>query len=221
MLRKTRKRYRRACQVSGPPSSKEQIVDHMDQDGPREYTLVKKRRQPTSVQTRRTKRPKKRGVDRPVRRTGVGHRMIIDIHLEVLDECQKGDTKLVQEDFFEILVQEFMGSKFIKEENASKEQIPGLGRKTLHPGDVFQRNRFQVQIPGLGKEDFVPKEEVLMVDIPDGDVFKEGVPTEQVPSSDSGFREDNFVTKEAVPKEEVHSSDSGFREKDFFPKEQG
>ncbi|ANQ06268.1 SICA antigen [Plasmodium coatneyi] len=49
--------------------------------------------------------------------------MIIDIHLEVLDECQKGDTKLVQEDFFEILVQEFMGSKFIKEENIPKEQV--------------------------------------------------------------------------------------------------
>ncbi|ANQ11069.1 SICA antigen [Plasmodium coatneyi] len=66
--------------------------------------------------------------------------MIIDIHLEVLDECQKGDTKLVQEDFLAILVQEFMGREFIK-------------------------------------EDFVPKEQLSMVD----------VPKEQVPSSDSVF----------------------------------
>ncbi|ANQ09337.1 SICA antigen [Plasmodium coatneyi] len=48
--------------------------------------------------------------------------MIIDIHLEVLDECQQGDLHSKKEDFFEILVQEFMGSNFIKEENIPKEQ---------------------------------------------------------------------------------------------------
>ncbi|ANQ10565.1 SICA antigen [Plasmodium coatneyi] len=73
--------------------------------------------------------------------------MIIDIHLEVLDECQKGGTKLIQEDFYEILVQEFMGSDLIKEE--------------------------------------------------------------KVPSSDSGFREEDIVPKEDVQKEQVQCS--GFR----------
>ncbi|ANQ07257.1 Uncharacterized protein PCOAH_00019290 [Plasmodium coatneyi] len=93
MLRKTRKRYRRAAQIRGP-SLEQQIVDHVEQqDGPREYTLK-----------------------------------------------------------------------------------------------MFLWNRFQVQIPDLGRKDFVPKE----------DVFKE-----QVPSSDSAFREEDFVSKEDVPRAEV------------------
>ncbi|ANQ07202.1 SICA antigen [Plasmodium coatneyi] len=134
MLDKRRKRYRRAPQIRGP-SLEQQIVDHVDQPGPREYYIVKERKpRSTPIEKR-----KKRAVGR---RGAVRRRMIIDIHLEVLDECQKGDTKLVQEDFFEILVQEFMGSEFMKEESVLKEQVP-------------------------------------LID----------VPKEQVPSSDSGFRE--------------------------------
>ncbi|ANQ06695.1 SICA antigen [Plasmodium coatneyi] len=163
ILRKTRKRYRRAYQVRGA-SIEQQIVHHADQaHGPHEYTLVKERK-PRST-------PKKRRKKRAVRRrAGVGCRMIIDIHLEVLKECQKGDLHSTKEDFFEILVQEFMGSELIKEENVPKEQIPSLNS-------------------GFREEDFLPKE---------GFVSKE-----QVPSSDSGFRFD-------VPKEQVPSSDSGF-----------
>ncbi|ANQ06503.1 SICA antigen [Plasmodium coatneyi] len=63
--------------------------------------------------------------------------MIIDIHLEVLDECQKGDLHTTKEEFFEILVQEFMGSKFMKEENVPKEQVPssdfGFREKVFAP----------------------------------------------------------------------------------------
>ncbi|ANQ06403.1 SICA antigen [Plasmodium coatneyi] len=118
-LGKKRKRYRRTHQVSGHPSLQEQIIDPVDDhDGPHEYTLVKKRHPPRSAPTK-TKRAKKQGVGRPANR-----RTIIDIHLEVLDECQKGDTKLVQEDFFEILVQEFMRSEFMNEENVPEEQVP-------------------------------------------------------------------------------------------------
>ncbi|ANQ06483.1 SICA antigen [Plasmodium coatneyi] len=114
MLGKGRKRYRRAPQIRGPPLE-EQPLDYVDQqDGPHEYTLVRERKQPRSTPQKRRKQVGKRGV---------GRRTIIDIHLEVLDECQKGDTKLVQEDFFEILVQEFMGSGFIEEENAPKEKV--------------------------------------------------------------------------------------------------
>ncbi|ANQ07311.1 Uncharacterized protein PCOAH_00019240 [Plasmodium coatneyi] len=103
--------------------SKQQLVDDVDdQDGPHEYTLVKERKQPRSVPTR-TKRPKKR-VGRRTGRPVVGRRTIIDIHLEVLDECQNGDTNLTKQDFFEILVKEFMGSEFIEEENVPEEQVP-------------------------------------------------------------------------------------------------
>ncbi|ANQ05909.1 SICA antigen [Plasmodium coatneyi] len=117
MLRKRRKRYRRAYQLRGP-SLEQQIVDHVDEHlGPREYILVKERK-PRSTPI---KRRKKRAVGR---RRGVRRRMIIDIHLEVLSECQKGDLHSTKEDFFEILVREFMGSEFIKEENVPKEDIP-------------------------------------------------------------------------------------------------
>ncbi|ANQ08502.1 SICA antigen [Plasmodium coatneyi] len=120
-LGKGRKRYRRAYQLRGP-SLEQQIVDHVDNqdDGPHEYYLVKEPK-PRSTPI---KRRKKRGLGRPrAGRRRVRRRMIIDIHLEVLDECQKGDLHSTKEDFFEILVQEFMGSKFIKEENVPKEHV--------------------------------------------------------------------------------------------------
>ncbi|ANQ10583.1 SICA antigen [Plasmodium coatneyi] len=154
VLGKSRKRHRRAHQVPGLPSSEEQLLDHVEQaDGPHEYTLVKKRKQPRSVPT---------GIKSS--KGCIGRRMIIDIHLEVLDECQKGDTKLVQEDFFEILVQEFMGSEFIKEDFVPKEEhVPYADS-------------------GFREEDFLPKGQIFIVDIP-----KEDVPNEQVPCSDFGF----------------------------------
>ncbi|ANQ06398.1 SICA antigen [Plasmodium coatneyi] len=96
MLVKLRRRYRRAYQVRGP-TVEGQLLDHVDQDGdPHAYTIVKERK-PRSTPI---KRRNKRCVDRRAgRRGGVRRRTVIDIHLEVLDECQKGDTKLVQEDF--------------------------------------------------------------------------------------------------------------------------
>ncbi|ANQ09788.1 SICA antigen [Plasmodium coatneyi] len=111
MLRKTRKRYRRAYQIRGP-SMEQQIIDHVDRDGPHAYTLVKERKP-------RSKHIKRRRKRLPGGRRRAGRRMIIDIHLEVLDEYQKGDVALTKEDFFEIVVQEFMGSKFIKEEKVA------------------------------------------------------------------------------------------------------
>ncbi|ANQ11073.1 SICA antigen [Plasmodium coatneyi] len=121
--------------------------------------------------------------------------MIIDIHLEVLDESQKGDTKLIQENFFEILVQEFMRSEFIKEENVPKNRFQG--RKTLFLRKRFQRNWFKVQISDLGRKSFFLRKVFLRkVFLRTGSKFrfrvsgKEGFfPKEQVPSLDSGFRE--------------------------------
>ncbi|ANQ08717.1 SICA antigen [Plasmodium coatneyi] len=203
-LGKKRKRHRRAHQVSGPPSSEEQVMDHMDQaDGPHAYTLVKERKQPRSATTR-TRRPEKRS----------GRLMIIDIHLEVLDECQKGDLHSTTKNFFEILVQEFMGSEFIKEEKVPKEDVPR--EEVPSSGSAFR------------EEDFVPKDDVLYEQIPSSDsAFREEdlLPKEQedVPSSDSGFKvgipEDDVPRKEKVPKEQVPSSNSEFREEDFVPKE--
>ncbi|ANQ08322.1 SICA antigen [Plasmodium coatneyi] len=137
-LGKRRKRYKRAHQVRGPSSSEEQLLDHVDDqaDGPHEYTLVKERHPPRSAPTGRTKRSKKRGVGP----RGVGCRTIIDIHLEVLDECQKGDMALTKEDYFTILVQEFMGSELMKEEPVHKEEVPSSDS-------------------GFKEKDFVPKED--------------------------------------------------------------
>ncbi|ANQ09782.1 SICA antigen [Plasmodium coatneyi] len=120
ILGKIRRRYRRAYQVRGP-TVEGQPLDHVDQDGdPHAYTIVKERK-PSSTPI---KRRNKRGVDhRAGRRRGVRRRMIIDIHLEVLDECQKGATQSVQNDFFEILVREFMGCEFIKGQNVPMEQV--------------------------------------------------------------------------------------------------
>ncbi|ANQ06892.1 SICA antigen [Plasmodium coatneyi] len=149
-LGKKRKRYRRAHQVRGSPTLEEQLLPHVDDQahGPHEYTLIKKGRQPRSV-SMGTKKPKKL-----VDRRGVGRRTIIDIHLEVLDECQKGDTKLVQEDFFEILVQEFMGCEFIKEKNVPEEQVPSSDS-------------------GFRGEDFVSKDDVPKEQVPSSDsVFR-------------------------------------------------
>ncbi|ANQ05830.1 SICA antigen [Plasmodium coatneyi] len=122
MLGKARKRYRRAHQLRGPIPLEQQIVDHLDEDGPHAYTLLKERK-PRSFATGGMKRSKGLVGRR------AGHRMIIDIHLEVLEECQKGDLHSTKKDFFEILVQEFMGSEFmksefIKEENAPTEDVP-------------------------------------------------------------------------------------------------
>ncbi|ANQ10369.1 SICA antigen [Plasmodium coatneyi] len=122
MLRRRRKRYRRAHQARSP-SLGQQIVEHVDDqaDGPHAYTLVKERK----ARSTPIKRRKKRAVGRAGRRRGsLRRRMIIDIHLEVLNECQKGNLHSTKEDFFEILVQEFMGNNFIEEDFVPKEQVP-------------------------------------------------------------------------------------------------
>ncbi|ANQ10828.1 SICA antigen [Plasmodium coatneyi] len=130
-----RRRKRRANQVRAP-ALQAQIIQHIEEDGPHEYTLVKERRQPRSTPQKTRKQVGKRGG-----RRGVGRCTIIDIHLEVLDECQKKDLHSTKEDFFEILIQEFMGSEFMKEEKIPKEQVAS--------SDF-----------GFMEDDFVPKEEI-------------------------------------------------------------
>ncbi|SBO29201.1 SICAvar, type I [Plasmodium knowlesi strain H] len=103
-------RFRRAPLRIPGPSVQEQVLDHVEEAGSHEYRLVKERK-PRSAPTR-------------TKRSGpVNRRTIIEIHFEVLDECQKGDTQLNQKDFMELLVQEFMGSELMEEEQVPKEEV--------------------------------------------------------------------------------------------------
>ncbi|SBO22844.1 SICAvar, type I (fragment) [Plasmodium knowlesi strain H] len=103
-------RFRRSPAEIPGSSVQEQVLDHVQQDSSHEYRLVKERK-PRSAPTR-TKRSGR-----------VNRRTIIEIHFEVLDECQKGDTQLNQKDFLELLVQEFMGSELMEEEQVPKEDV--------------------------------------------------------------------------------------------------
>ncbi|OTN66927.1 SICAvar type I [Plasmodium knowlesi] len=109
-LGKGGQRFRRSPAEIPGSSVQEQVLDHVQQDSSHEYRLVKERK-PRSVPTR-------------TKRSGpVNRRTIIEIHFEVLDECQKGDTQLNQKDFLELLVQEFMGSELMEEEKVPKEEV--------------------------------------------------------------------------------------------------
>eukprot|EP00366_Plasmodium_knowlesi_P000775 XP_002258272.1 SICA antigen [Plasmodium knowlesi strain H] len=103
-------RFRRSPTEIPGPSVQEQVLDHVQQDSSHEYRLVKERKPPSAPT--RTKRSGR-----------VNRRTIIEIHFEVLDECQKGDTQLNQKDFLELLVREFMGSEFMEEEQIPKEEV--------------------------------------------------------------------------------------------------
>ncbi|CAA9986642.1 SICAvar, type I [Plasmodium knowlesi strain H] len=103
-------RFRRSPAEIRGPSVQEQVLDHVDAGASHEYRLVKERKPPSAPT--RTKRS-----------AGVNRRTIIEIHFEVLDECQKGDTQLNQKDFLELLVQEFMGSEFMEEKQVPKEEV--------------------------------------------------------------------------------------------------
>ncbi|CAA9987646.1 SICAvar, type II (fragment), partial [Plasmodium knowlesi strain H] len=115
-LRKIRL-YRRAPLRIPGPSVQEQLLDHVQQDSSHEYQLVKERK-PPSVPART-----KRSARDPAGGGRVNRRTIIKIHFELVDECQKGNTKLTQNDFLELLVREFMGSEFMEEEQVPKEEV--------------------------------------------------------------------------------------------------
>ncbi|SBO24877.1 SICAvar, type I [Plasmodium knowlesi strain H] len=154
-------RFRRSPTEIPGSSVQEQVLDHLQQDSSHEYQLVKERK-PRSAPTR-------------TKRSGpVNRRTIIEIHFEVLDECQKGDTQLNQKDFLELLVQEFMGSEFMEEEQVpmEEEQVP--------------MEEEQVPMEEVPMEE-VPMEEVPMEEVPMESLPMEGVPIEEVPSLGSVF----------------------------------
>ncbi|ANQ07926.1 SICA-like antigen [Plasmodium coatneyi] len=130
-LGKRRRRYRRAHPVRGPPTLEEQLLDNVEQEditigyAPYGYDMVKVR----EPRHRRKMQQRKR----------VTCKTIIDIHFEVLDECQKGDTKLVHKDFIKIIVEEYMSSECKKEKNIEKgtqeQNLPSLENLPLS-GDL-------------------------------------------------------------------------------------
>ncbi|OTN65074.1 SICAvar type I [Plasmodium knowlesi] len=127
-------RFRRSPVEIPGPSVQEQVLDHVEEAGPHEYRLVKER--------------KRRSAPTRTKRSGrVNRRTIIEIHFEVLDECQKGDTQSNQKDFLELLVQEFMGSEFMEEEQVLKEEV--LMEEVLMEEVPMERVPIE-EVPSLG-----------------------------------------------------------------------
>ncbi|KJP85783.1 hypothetical protein AK88_04599 [Plasmodium fragile] len=95
---KRRRTYRTVRDVPSPPLD-EEILEHLQRGElpPPDYgyTMVTP---PASAADRRAQRPPR-----------VHTRTIIDLHLEVLHECEAADWENVKDDYLHILVEEFMG----------------------------------------------------------------------------------------------------------------
>ncbi|KJP85127.1 hypothetical protein AK88_05237 [Plasmodium fragile] len=99
-LAKRRRTYRTVRDVPSPPLD-EEILDHLQRGElpPPDYgyTMVKAT-QPASAAARRGPRPPR-----------AHKRTIIELHLEVLNECEAAAWDTVKDDYLQILVEEFMG----------------------------------------------------------------------------------------------------------------
>ncbi|KJP89172.1 hypothetical protein AK88_01258 [Plasmodium fragile] len=96
---KRRRKFRTVRDVPSPPLD-EEILDHLQRGElpPPDYgyTMIRDR-QPASAAERRP------------RHTRVHKRTIIELHLEVLNECEATEWENVKHDYLQILVEEFMG----------------------------------------------------------------------------------------------------------------
>ncbi|KJP84922.1 hypothetical protein AK88_05442 [Plasmodium fragile] len=99
-LAKRRRTYRTVRDVPSPPLD-EDILQHLQRGEPPPpdygYTMIRDRH-PASTSERRGPRPPR-----------VHTRTIIELHLEVLNECEATEWENVKDDFYGILVEEFMG----------------------------------------------------------------------------------------------------------------
>ncbi|KJP85746.1 hypothetical protein AK88_04616 [Plasmodium fragile] len=96
-LAKRRRTYRTLRDVPSPPLD-EDILDHLQRAAPPPdygYTMIQDR-QPASAAARRRRRPPR-----------VHRRTIIDLHLEVLNECEAAAWEHVKDDYLQIVLQEF------------------------------------------------------------------------------------------------------------------
>ncbi|KJP84905.1 hypothetical protein AK88_05255 [Plasmodium fragile] len=99
-LAKRRRTYRTVRDVPSPPLD-EAILDHLQRGElpPPDYGYTMSRdRPPASAAERRGRRQPR-----------VNRRTIIDLHLEVLNECDAAEWESVKDDYLQILVEEFMG----------------------------------------------------------------------------------------------------------------
>ncbi|KJP86046.1 hypothetical protein AK88_04303 [Plasmodium fragile] len=97
-LAKRRRKFRTVRDVPSPPLD-EEILDHLQRGAPPPdygYTIVRDRR-PGTLPDRRRRQPR------------VNRRTIIELHLEVLNECEAAEWENVKDNYWQILVQEFMG----------------------------------------------------------------------------------------------------------------
>ncbi|KJP85107.1 hypothetical protein AK88_05259 [Plasmodium fragile] len=98
-LAKRRRTYRTVRDVPSPPLD-EEILDHLQRGEPPPdygYTMIRDTRPGRLPAARRRRQPR------------VNRRTIIELHLEVLNECEATEWQHVKEDYLQILVQEFMG----------------------------------------------------------------------------------------------------------------
>ncbi|KJP85756.1 hypothetical protein AK88_04626, partial [Plasmodium fragile] len=98
-LAKRRRQFRTVRDVPSPPLD-EEILQHLQRGEPPPdygYTMIRDR-QPASAAGRRGRRHPR-----------VHKRTIIDLHLEVLNECDAAAWENVKDDYLQILVEEFMG----------------------------------------------------------------------------------------------------------------
>ncbi|KJP88229.1 hypothetical protein AK88_02176 [Plasmodium fragile] len=97
--KKRRRMFRTVRDVPSPPLD-EEILEHLQRaelpPPAYGYTMIRDT-QPASTSARRRRQPR------------VHKRTIIDLHLEVLNECEVTEWEHVKDDYWQILVQEFMG----------------------------------------------------------------------------------------------------------------
>ncbi|KJP85166.1 hypothetical protein AK88_05209 [Plasmodium fragile] len=91
---KRRRTYRTVRDVPSPPLD-EEILEHLQRGEPPPDYGYKMVTQPASTSARRRRHPR------------VNHRTIIELHLEVLHECEATEWENVKEDYWQIVLQEF------------------------------------------------------------------------------------------------------------------
>ncbi|KJP85438.1 hypothetical protein AK88_04941 [Plasmodium fragile] len=96
---KRRRTYRTVRDIPSPPLD-EEILDHLQRGALRPpdygYTMVRDTRPASAAERRRRRHPR------------VHKRTIIELHLELLNECEAAAWENVKDDYLQILVEEFM-----------------------------------------------------------------------------------------------------------------
>ncbi|KJP85437.1 hypothetical protein AK88_04940 [Plasmodium fragile] len=124
---KRRRKYRTVRDVPSPPLD-EQILDHLqrgERPPPPDYGYTVVRDRPPALTSARARPPR------------VHKRTIIELHLEMLNECEVAAWENVKDDYLHILVEAFMGDRnghSGSPASSSNHDSPGTNvASTLHP----------------------------------------------------------------------------------------